>query len=251
MESIDLRMAEFTNKQAELLNLGVNSLSDQCVARIKGDGMKLVQSFDLRNTGKGAVTFTLKKRGQSYSIVDEDIESLQVGATDRFKGALAKRRITPKTIVITDANATPQRIEDTNGDGILWQTAGPTGPTYPIRVGTIEYNNGVIDFTFVLVVTLTTVEIDYRHTDWTAFTSNITFDIVAGGACVPYIVYPANASNYVKGIKDESEVGFFAKRKTGEVSTMLALAISYFGDDSLMTLPIAKGEIDEFPFHNA
>ena len=138
MEDVDIRMSEYLNKSTELNSLGVHSVVDVCLARVTG-GLRQLQGFELKNTGKGLVTFTLKKRGKSYTVAAQNISALQVGATDRIRGALGIRRITPKTVVILDTNVgTPQRVEDKNGDGILCQTNGPAGPTYPLEVGTIN-----------------------------------------------------------------------------------------------------------------
>lgn len=246
-------MMEFRDKVAELTNLGVNKETDIIMARLNRDGCPRLQGFKLYNRGNGAVTFTLKKRGASTTVAAENIDALRVGATDRFRGSMANRRVTPGTVKIVDSNVgTPQQVEDTNGDGVLYQTNGPAGPSYPVEVGAINYNEGIIDLTFEIGVTLS-VTADYKHKNWADFATPITFDVVAGGA-VPYEIGgdKTRSENFQDGIGlDTTEIGFAAKKKSGEVSTTLALEVLYYGDDSLIKLPIKKGEIDDYPYHNA
>jgi hypothetical protein len=245
-------MTDFKTRSAELPTLGVHSVTPICLARLNQAAFGKLNSFSLQNKGKGNVSFELKKRGQRYTIAAEDISALQVGATDRFRGPFAKRRVDPKSIVIVDVNAVvPQRVEDTNGDGILWQTDGPTTVTYPKQVGTINYNDGIVDFTFELAVT-TPVTVDYKHTDWTSFGTAITItSLVAGGGSRDIIILPDRADNFYDGVRDEEEIGFFAALIAGQVPTILGLVVTYMGDDSEIILPPHKGEIDDYPFHNA
>lgn len=246
---------EFRNKYSSDRTLGVSSTTDQGLLRVVGGSngsLTRIEGFTVVNVLDGDVTITVKKRGTSFPITAEDIEALQVGATDQFKGPLANRRVTPGTVVITDANGgTPQKVEDTNGDGRLFQTDGPAGPVYPQEIGTIEYNNGKIDFTFLLTVTLTTVEAAYTHTDWTAFGTPITFTVVKGGGTREFKIYPDNAENWVDGVKGQEEVGFFGKlASASDANSMVVIDIGYFGDDSLVQMPFQKGEINDFPLHN-
>lgn len=244
--------ADFMLKESEDVALGVNSIADICLARVNKEAFPKLHSFRLKNKGSGNVTFTLKKRGVSTTIAAESLNGLQVGGSDRFRGPMANRRVTPQTVVIVDTNAgVPQRVEDTNGDGILWQTDGPATITYPRQVGTINYNDAVIDFTFGVAVTLN-VTAGYQHTDWSAFGTPITFGLVAGGAERTFLIVPDNAENFFDSVKDEDEIGFFGKKTAvDQAETVLSLVLCYFGDDSDIKLPIKKGEIDDYPYHNA
>lgn len=244
--------ADYQVKEAELVRLGVNSVEDVCLARVNREGFKNIQRISLKNKGNGNVTVTLKKRGQESTVVDENINALQVGGTDRFRGPFANRRVTPGSIVIEDDNAVvKQKVEDTDKDGVLWQTDGPAGPSYPIRVGSIVYEEGKIDFTFVQGVTLNVLA-DYKHTNWAQFDSNITFDLAAGGGARDYIILPDAADNYFDSLRDEEEWGIFAKRKTSsDPNTFLGLIVGYIGDESPLKLPLPTGEITGYPYHNA
>jgi len=245
-------MMEFQTREAELTGLGVRDTADTCLARVNNEGFALLQSFIMKNKGPGNVTITLKKRGQSYTIAAENIDALRVGATDRFRGPFANRRVTPGSITLVDSNGgVPQKLQDTNSDGVLWQTDGPAGPAYPIQVGSIDYNTGVIDFTFNQAVTLS-VTVAYKHTDWTAFGTPITFPLVAGGAERQIIIVPDNADNYFDSLRDEQEFGFFGKRTAADQPpSQVGLVVVYFGDDSKIRLPLVKGEIRDYPYHNA
>ncbi len=244
--------AEFQTKEAELVRLGVHSTEDVCLARVNKDGFMKIVKFSMSNKGKGNVTITLKKRGVQYTIPAENIEPLRVAASDRFRGPLTKKRIKPISVTIVDANVgVPQKVQDTNGDGVLWQTDGPAGPAYPVEVGKIEYETGIFDFTFVKAVTLTTVEADFQHTDWTAFTPAITFGLVAGGGARSIILFPDRAQDYTEDVRDELEWGFFGKKTASDqANTTVGLITSYIGDDSPIKLPHEKGEITGFPYHN-
>jgi hypothetical protein len=242
---------EYNNKINELPLLGVNSTSDTCLVRLESSGFRSLQGFELRNNGSGSVTFTLKKRGSSTAVTTENIDALRIGSTDRYRGSVANRRLTAGTVHIEDDNVTTvQELDDTNGDGILYQTAGPTGPTYPIAVGTVDYTEGTVDFTWLNTVTAN-VTADYTHTNWSDFSSSITFSIAAGGGRYRYDIYPANAANYIAGIKDESEVGFFAKLNADQSETNLHMFYTTFGPDENVTMPFRKGEINDYPYHNA
>jgi len=248
-------MAEYQDRTAELTTLGVNSTSDIVLARFNRAGVMRLNSFELNNKGRGDVTFTLLKRGREYPIVAENINALRVAATDRFRGKLAQRRIKPGSVVIVDTNVgVPQRIEDSNNDGKLWQTNGPAGPAYPILVGTINYDDAIVDFSFQVAVTLA-VTTGYRHTNWTQFTTNVTFDLVKAGGYQHYVVKgdSTRTENILKGMSfDEQEIGFVAKKKTSsDPETVLGLCIHYHGNDEEVSLPIIKGEIDDYPYHNA
>jgi hypothetical protein len=248
---VDIKMSEYMNKSAEMNGLGVNDVVPRCIARMPFPSCKQLQGFDIQNTGRGVLTFSLKKRGVVSTIPAEVITTLRVAASDRFRGIFENRRIVPQTVVIVDTNAVvPQRVEDTNGDGVLWQTNGPVGPTYPMKVGTVNYNEGKIDFTFYNAVTLP-VSSGYKHSDWSDFTTPIGFDVSSGGARRSVIVYPDGAENYIDGIKDQEEIGFFAQKKTsGDPSTTMNLCVSYFGDDSHVGTVLVKGEITGYPYHN-
>jgi len=253
---MSIGMMEYQDREAELVALGVNSTSDIILARFNRAGVMRMNSFELKNKGKGDVTFTLKKRGKEYPITAEDIDSRQVGSSDRFKGTLAQRRVKPGTVVIVDANTgTIQRVEDTNSDGVLWQTDGPVGPTYPIQVGVVNYHDGTVDFTFQVAVTLSTVDAAYRHTNWTVFSTSVTFSIVKAGGYQHYQVKgdSARTANILSGMSiDEIEIGFAAKKKTvDDPETILGLVIHYHGNDEEVSLPIIKGEIGDYPHHNA
>jgi len=244
--------AEFQERLFQMPLLGVNSTEDVVLARLGLEGAKRLQRFSIRNTGTGdaAITFTAKKRGASTNVSSENIDALQFGSTNRFVGAFANRRVTEGTVIIVDSNVTTaQRVEDTNGDGDLYQTDGPTGPTYPFKVGTINYVEGTIDFTFYHNVTASTTG-DYKHTDWAGFGTAITFDVVAGGAEVQYLIYPGNAENWFDSLKGEEEVGFFAKLKAAGPEAFIFFEGAYFGDDSLIWLPPRKGEVQHYPRHN-
>ena len=245
--------AEFREKYTEQTVLGVKSTVDEALIRIaEKSALNLISKFDLKNKGKGSVIFTLKARGKEFPVTNENINALQVGATAQVSGQLGNRRVKPGTIVITDSNVgVPQRVEDTNGDGVLFQTDGPAGPTYPLEVGTVEYNNAVVNFTFQFAIT-TDVEADYTHTDWQDFSPSITSTIVGGGGQRTFILLPDNADAYFDGIKDMTEVAWFARKSSAsEEEGVLGLIVYYHGDDNLIQLPLVKGEISDFPFHNA
>lgn len=251
MGDVYMKMNEYTNKCAELNSLFVPLTTDLCLARILSSSFKQVSSFEIKNTGRGTITVTLKKRGETTTVTAANKNALRVDSTDRFRGNLGARRLTPKTVIIVDTNVViPQRVEDTNGDGILWQTAGPVGPTYPVQVGTVDYNEGIIDFTFYATVTLA-VTADYKQTDWASFSTPVTFDVAPGGGVYPYIIYPTNAENYMDSVKNADEIGFFAKRKSAsDVASSINLSVGYFGDDSNISSQIVRGEITGYPYHN-
>jgi hypothetical protein len=142
---------------------------------------------------------------------------------------------------------TPQKVEDTRGDGDLYQTDGPAGPAYPIKVGSIDYINGIIDFRFLIGVT-TPIAVDYRHSDWTNFGSSITFNLMAGGGSYIYEIYPevsGRTDNWIDGLRDEKEIGWWGyKTAAAQKETSVGLFLQYFGDSSKISLPPKKGELD-------
>lgn len=246
-------MTDFQTKTSELTTLGVNQTSDVCLARVNKEAFGKLCSIEVKNKGRGNVSFKLKKRGLTYPITAENKNLLRVGSTDWFRGPLVSRRVTPGSVVIVDANGgVPQRVEDTDADGVLWQTDGPAGPTYPKKVGEIEYNEGRFDFTFEVAVTLAVLA-EYKHTDWTVFSPVLEFaSLAAGGGCRRLILVPDNAATFFNNVRDEEEVGFFAALLlVSDPETILGLVVEYFGDDSDIVLPIAKGEIYDHPYHNA
>lgn len=244
--------AEFRQKETEEVALGINtSTADVALARISREtGLRLMTKFCLKNKGKGNATVKLKKRGEIFPIAAEDISALQVGATAKVQGKLANRRIEKNTVVILDDNAvTPQRVED-SGDGRLLQTDGPAGPTYPVEVGKINYIEGTVEFTFAQAITAPIVA-DYNHSDWTEFGTPIALDVAAGGGEQVFVVKPTNAQNYLSGIKGQKEVGWFGTlQSANDQETLIGMVVSYHYDDNLIKLPLEKGEVNGYPFHN-
>lgn len=242
---------EYNIKHTEDPTLGIASTNDECLLRVDKAGLRLLHSFEVKNKGKGNATITIKKRGMEYTIAAEVLTALQVGATDRFRGPLTKRRVKPGSVVILDSNVVVvQRVEDTNGDGILWQTDGPVGVTYPKEVGKINYHTGWIDYVFENAVTAPVVG-DYKHSDWSPFAAPISLAVVAGGGHRTFIIKPDNAAAFLAGVKEESEIGIFGKLDVDQVPTTVGVLVYYAGPQDDMQLPLVKGEIRDYPYHNA
>lgn len=244
-------MKDYVDKVAEQVALGVNSVADQCLARLNKQGAVQMRGFMIKNRQSGSVIFSLLARGKEVVVTAEAIVGLRVGTTNQVKGAMANRRVKPGSILISDTTTTtPQIVEDLDGDGNLYQTAGPVGTTYPVKVGTVNYIEGTLDFIFRSALT-GAVPAAYVHTNWKAFTTPITSTVVAGGGRFEYRV-ENDGSNFITGLNGEEEIGFFAKKlSSSEENTMLSLKLEYFGDDSQIQLPIKKGEIDGYPHHTA
>lgn len=157
-----------------------------------------LKELHMKNMGDENVNYRLLTRGRSTPVAAENIAALRVGATSQFAGKLANREITPGTFTATDAGV-PQTVHD-DGDGNILDAALNI-------VGTIDYENGEIDFTFAAAFVGPGVTSNYTHTGWLAFTVPITGVMAAAGGEADLILLPGGGDNYADGIKGNSLIG--------------------------------------------
>ena len=179
--------------------------------------------FRLKNKGDEAVTYEVLARGLLATVTTENVAGLQVGATDQFQGFLANKRITPGTLVITDAGGATQAVQDggvsVDGIGQIVNAALTT-----TVVGTINYETGYIDFTWMAAFVGAGVTAAYTHTGWTSFTTPITGTLAAGGGEDTINLRKApTADNYADGTRGMSLLGIMMYT-TGQGSAVMVLA---------------------------
>lgn len=197
---------------------------NQVVLQCSVAGLK---ELHMKNMGDENVTFEVLSRGKVVSVAAENIAALQVGATDQFAGKLAEREVVPGTFVATDAGV-PQSVND-DGLGNIVDSLVPT-----TIVGTIDYENGEINFTWPVAFVGPGVTAAYDHRNWTPFAAPITGIIVAAGGEADLILLPAGGDNYADGVKGNSLVGLMLY-SAGQGSRVSVEAV-HLGDDSYFKL---------------
>jgi len=188
----------------------------------------LLKAFILKNKGNEDVTYEVLARGRTVVVAGENIAALQVGITDQFQGLLANRRITPGTFTANDAVGV-QNVQDdgvsVDGIGQIVDAAAPA-----TVVGTINYETGYIDFTWMAAFGGGAVTAGYSHTGWLAFTVPITGTIVQGGGEANLVLLPNGGDNYVDGIRGMSLVGIMMY--SAGVGSSVMVAADHAGDDN-------------------
>jgi hypothetical protein len=200
----------------------------QCVAQFPVGGAK---ALHLKNMGDEDVAWEVLVRGETITITGESIAALQVGATDRFQGLLANRRVLANSVTIVDAGGATQTVTD-DGDGNLIGDVDPNG------VNTIDYETGQIDFTFAAAFVGPGVTADYQHNGWQSFGTQILGTIVQGGGEADYTFLPGATAllsdNFADGIRGNHTLGLMAY-STGQGS-MLRVAVDHTGEDTYFKL---------------
>jgi|CXWL01.1.fsa_nt_gi hypothetical protein len=143
-------------------------------------GIRRTSKVGVANTGRAAAHVRLRHQGLERTIAAEALAALNVPATNRFVGRLQFGAITPGSIVVTEAGALADIVDD--GLGKLYDI-GFVGVAANFR-GTINYVTGALDVTFGAAFTAP-VTIAYRHSDYVDFAS--ANQIVSGPAgALPY-----------------------------------------------------------------
>jgi hypothetical protein len=110
----------------------------------------------------------------------------------------------PGTFTATDAGV-PQTVVD-DGNGNIVDAAAPA-----TIVGTIDYESGLIDFTWPVAFVGPAVTAGYNHRGWLSFTAPITGTLAVGGGMASLIAIPpvaaGAADNYADGIKGNTYIG--------------------------------------------
>ena len=188
-----------------------------------------VLSFRLKNKGEEVITYEVLARGLLTIVAAENVAALQVGATDQFQGLLTNKRIVPGTLVITDAGGGTQAVQDDDDpvDGI-GQIVDATAVT--TVVGTVNYETGYIDFTWMAAFVGAGVTAAYNHTAWTSFATPITGTLAEGGGeeNVDLLKSPT-ADNYADGTAGMSLIGIMMHTPS-QGSSVMVLA-DHSGDD--------------------
>jgi hypothetical protein len=192
---------------------------NQVVVQCAVQGAK---ELHLKNMGDENVTYELLARGRSTVVAGENIAALQVGATDQFAGKLANREVTPGTFTANDA-AGAQNVQD-DGDGNIVDAAAPA-----TVVGTIDYENGEIDFTWMAAFGGGACTSGYTHTGWISFTVAITGTIASAGGEADIIMLPAGGDNYADGIKGQTYLGLMMY--SAGVGSRVKVEAVHTGDD--------------------
>jgi hypothetical protein len=117
------------------------------------------------NVGEEDAELRLRHAGAKKTQSLEHLTALAAGG-NRYVGALARKKLVAKSVSITNAGAPLTIVDD--GAGKLYDTGFIGDPT-KLR-GTIDYVNGIIDFTYGAAPT-EPVRITYDHTDYTDFLS--------------------------------------------------------------------------------
>lgn len=199
----------------------------QCVVQCPPTGLL---EFRLQNKGNELVTYAVLARGRLTAVAAENVAALQVGATDQFQGLLTNRRVTPGSLTITDAGGATQAVVDDgvpNADGI-GQIVNAVLATQV--VGTINYETGAIDFTWMAAFVGPGVTAAYTHRGWIAFGAPIGGTLAQGGGATSVILLPAGGTNYITGITGQTLVGI-AMNSPGNGSSVIVTA-KHVGDDS-------------------
>lgn len=192
---------------------------NQVVVQCSVEGLK---ELHMKNMGDENVTYEVLARGLSTPVVGENIAALQVGATSQFAGKLANREITPGTFSATDAGV-PQSVND-DGDGNIVDSAAPA-----TVVGTIDYENGEIDFTWPAAFAGPGVTADYTHTGWLPATAPITGTLAAAGGEADEILLPGGGDNYADLIKGQTYIGLMMY--SAGVGSRVKVEAVHTGDD--------------------
>jgi hypothetical protein len=206
-----------------------------CLAGVEG-----LKQFSLKNMGDEAVSYEILARGRSVIVTGESIAALRVAATDQFQGLIANTKITPGTWSATDAGGATQKVVD-DGLGNVKNAVTPFQ-----TVGTINYETGYINFTWMAPFVGAGVTTAYTHTGWKAFATPITGSLLQGGGESEIILMKAAgvapADNYVDGIKGMKYVGIMAY-SAGQGSMMRVEAVHVGIDTEFKLVP-------DFRFHN-
>lgn len=160
---------------------GVPSLGDgQSVLDAPAPGARqILQAVHAHNTGDQAAWLRLMHQGTVKTVTAELLTALAVTAT-RYSGRLQYRAVVPGSVTITNAGAPADIVDD--GNGLLVDIGTTT------QRGTIDYANGVVDFTYGAGPT-EPVTVDYDHTDCVDFASATQTTTFTGGTA-PAGAYP-------------------------------------------------------------
>lgn len=115
------------------------------------------------NLGDNPIHVRARHQGATKTITNEHLVALHVGS-NRYVGKVAAKAIVKGSVTITNAGAPVTIVDDSNG--VLYDT-GFVGVAANKR-GTIDYVNGIVDFTFGSGPTQP-VRMTYQHTDFTDF----------------------------------------------------------------------------------
>jgi len=128
------------------------------------------------NSGDHPCEVRLRHQGQTRTVTTESIQALDAGS-NRFVGRFAFGAVTPSSVVIAEAGALANIVDD--GNGVLHDIGVPAN----VR-GTIDYTTGLIDLTWGGAATAP-VTASYTHADYTDFASP-TQTTAAAAAALPY-----------------------------------------------------------------
>lgn len=123
---------------------------------------QILSGLKAGNTGEHPAHLRLRHQGAVKAVAGEILTGMAVGA-NRYTGTLAHKAVVPGTVVISEAGALANIVDD--GSGVLHDVGVPAN----VR-GSINYTTGVVDWTWGGVAT-EPVLINYSHTDATDFAS--------------------------------------------------------------------------------
>lgn len=232
--------AEYKRKKAEI-NVGAEGggapAQNQVVVEMPVLGAIGIM---LKNQGDEVVTYEVLSRGKDVAVVGENIAPLQVGATDQFQGLLANRRIVPGTLDILDVAGAQSVVDDgvsVDGIGQIVDKAVPA-----TVVGTINYETGYIDFTWMAAFGAGACTGVYTHRGWTSFATPITGTLAVGGGEDDIILMKAAgvnpADNYADGVKNNTWLGVMMY-SAGQGSDV-KVAVDNAGDVDFKLVPPAR-----------
>jgi hypothetical protein len=128
------------------------------------------------NSGEHAALLRLRHQGTVKSVAAEILSAFAAGG-NRYAGSLQNRAIVPGTIVITEAGAPVDIVDD--GAGVLHDIGIPANTR-----GTVNYATGVVDFTWGAAAT-DPVTVAYDHTDAADFASAAQAETFTAAAAYP------------------------------------------------------------------
>lgn len=140
------------------------------------DARKWMTKLHAHNTGREAAHLRLRHQGQVKAVASEHIAALAAGG-NRYVGRLQHRSVVPSSVVISNAGAPVDIVDD--GNGVLHDTGIPAN----VR-GSINYSTGAIDFTYGAAPT-DPVFAAYSHTDATDFESAAQSESFTAAAVYP------------------------------------------------------------------
>lgn len=137
---------------------------------------QFVSKLSAHNAGGEAAHLRLRHQGATKAAAGEILSSMSVGG-NRYTGRLANRSLVPGSLVISEAGALLDIVDD--GNGVLHDLGIPAN----VR-GTVNYTTGVIDVTFGAATT-DPVTAAYSHTDATDFASAAQGQTFTAAAAYP------------------------------------------------------------------